>query len=222
MDEIKKWTVKMLLDWISEYLADKGVDSPRLSGELLLCHILSCHRIELYTGFDRVVDRTRLNDLHKLVKRCAQHEPVAHLVGRCEFYSLPIKVSKHCLIPRPETELLVELAIDFLRSLTPQHLINHPRAHVLDLCTGSGCIAVAVAKNFTDCDIVATDIAMAVPAGSTRCMVGTIPGMAGCAISLHREAIIVAAQTCVHGVRRTVPVYIGIGDKRARRNGVAR
>jgi release factor glutamine methyltransferase len=113
--------------------------------------VLGCERIELYTSFDRVLEKAKLEELHGLVKRCAEHEPVAYLVGRCEFYSLPIKVNSSCLIPRPETELLVERAIDFLRGRNGEQV-------VLDMCTGSGCIAVAIAKNFTGCHVTATDI----------------------------------------------------------------
>jgi len=148
---MEQWTIQKLLEWMNGYFTDKGVDSPRLSAELLLCHVLDCGRIELYTDFDRVVEQPLLARLRELVKRCAKHEPVAYLVGRCEFYSLPIRVNKSCLIPRPETELLVERAIDFLRA-------RQTPAAVLDLCTGSGCVAIAIAKNVADCRITATDL----------------------------------------------------------------
>jgi release factor glutamine methyltransferase len=146
-----QWTVQKLLTWTSDYFTEKGIDSPRLTAEMLLSHVLECSRIELYTGFDRIVDKPKLDLLHSLIKRCAQHEPVAYLIGRCEFYSLPIKVDSSCLIPRPETELLVEKAIDFLRR-------RQGTQNILELCTGSGCVAVAIAKNFADCRIIATDI----------------------------------------------------------------
>jgi release factor glutamine methyltransferase len=145
------WTIKKLLDWVSGYFADKGVDAPRLSGELLLCHVLGLERIQLYTLFDRAVDPPQLAALRALVKRAGEHEPVAYLVGRCEFYSLPLKITPDCLIPRPETEHLVEKAILFLRQ-------REGAQHVLDLCTGSGCIATAIAKNVKEVQIVATDI----------------------------------------------------------------
>ena len=112
---MQNWTIQKLLSWITDYLAARNVDSPRLSAELLLCHVLGLERIELYTHFNRIGQQTELDQLHKLVKRCGNQEPVAYLVGRCEFYSLPIKVSKDCLIPRPETELLAERGIEFLR-----------------------------------------------------------------------------------------------------------
>lgn len=148
---MENWTIQKLLSWIAGYLTQKGVDSPRLSAELLLCHILKLERIQLYTFFDRAVDKPQLDALHALVKRGGEHEPIAYLVGRCEFYSLPLTITRDCLIPRPETELLVERAVDFLRKRPgPQDM--------LDLCTGSGCIAAAIAKNAATAKIVATDI----------------------------------------------------------------
>lgn len=145
------WTIQKLLGWITDYLTKNQVDAPRLSAELILCHILGFQRIELYTLHDHVVQQPQLGQLHALVKRAAEHEPIAYLVGRCEFYSLSLKVTRDCLIPRPETERLVEKAIDFLRK-------RHGPQSVLDLCTGSGCIAAAVAKNCTESRVLATDI----------------------------------------------------------------
>jgi len=139
------------LNWMTEYYTEKGIDSPRLSAELLLSHVLTMERIELYTQFDKTVTKDQLDILHDLVKRAGQHEPVCYLTGITEFYSIKLEVCPDCMIPRPETELLVERAIEFLRSRTgPQF--------VCDLCTGCGCIAVAIAKNFPNAKIIATDI----------------------------------------------------------------
>ena len=148
---MQNWTIQKLLSWITDYLAERNVDLPRLSAELLLCHILELKRIELYTHFNRIVQKEQLDRLHELVKRCAAQEPVAYLVGRTEFYSLPIKVSKDCLIPRPETELLVARGIEFLRG-------RQGAQYVCDLCTGSGCVAIAIPKNHPQTKIIATDI----------------------------------------------------------------
>jgi release factor glutamine methyltransferase len=108
-------------------------------------------RIQLYMHFDQPVKKLQLDKLHSLVKRCTQNEPVQYLTGRCEFYLLSLEVAPACLIPRPETELLVERAIEFLRS-------RQGGQFVCDLCTGCGCIAVAIAKNFAAAKIIATDI----------------------------------------------------------------
>jgi len=146
-----QWTIQKLLTWITEYLTKNDVDAPRLSAELLLSHVLKLTRIELYTQFNKIVEKADLDVLHGLVKRAGEHEPVAYLVGRTEFYSIELEVDAHCLIPRPETELLVQKAIEFLRT-------REGMQHVCDLCTGSGCIAVAIAKNFPEARVTATDI----------------------------------------------------------------
>ncbi|HOK66028.1 MAG TPA: peptide chain release factor N(5)-glutamine methyltransferase [Anaerohalosphaeraceae bacterium] len=158
------WTIQKLLNWMTAYFTQKQLDSPRLSAELLLCHVLGLQRIELYTLHDRVVQQPQLGQLRELVKRAAEHEPIAYLVGRCEFYSLSLKITPDCLIPRPETELLVEKAVEFLRRRPA------PR-QALDLCTGCGCIAAALAKNCKDLQITAVDIseaALAVAAENIR------------------------------------------------------
>jgi release factor glutamine methyltransferase len=145
------WTIQKLLNWITEHLRQKGIDSPRLNAELLLCYVLGLKRIELYTQHSKIVATEQLDRLHDLVKRAGQHEPVAYLTGKTEFYSLELNVTPDCMIPRPETELLVQRAIEFLRTRVGKQF-------VYDLCTGCGCIAVAIAKNFPDAQIVATDI----------------------------------------------------------------
>jgi release factor glutamine methyltransferase len=129
-------------------------------------------RIELYTQFDKLVSKQQLDQLHDLVKRASQYEPVAYLTGKTEFYSLELDVTPDCMIPRPETELLVERAIEFLRTRPVRNFVTDKmtrkenfsnggrtgKQFVCDLCTGCGCIAVAIAKNFPDADITATDI----------------------------------------------------------------
>ncbi len=148
---MEPWTIQKLLGWVTEYFTGKGVDSPRLSADWLLCYVLGLKRIELYTQFNKVVEQEQLSQLHELVKRAGTHEPIAYITGKKEFYSLEFEITKDCLIPRPETELLVERAIEFLRTRNGEQF-------VCDLCTGSGCVAVAIARNFANCRVVATDI----------------------------------------------------------------
>ncbi|OHB57779.1 MAG: protein-(glutamine-N5) methyltransferase, release factor-specific [Planctomycetes bacterium RBG_13_44_8b] len=158
------WTIQKLLNWVVEYFTNNGIESPRLSAELLLSHVLDLKRIELYTQFDKLVTNKQLDLLHDLVKRAGLHEPVAYLTGKTEFYSLQLQVSPDCMIPRPETELLVERTIEFLRLRSGIQLAGaEPSAaqFVCDLCTGCGCIAVAIARNFRDARIIATDISVA-------------------------------------------------------------
>jgi release factor glutamine methyltransferase len=151
---METWTIQKLLNWVTEYFTGKGIDAPRLSAELLLSHVLGLKRIELYTQFDKPVAKPELDELRGLVKRAGGHEPVAYLTGRMEFYSLELSITSDCMIPRPETELLVQRAIEFLRT-------RKGTQFVCDLCTGSGCIAVAIAKNFTEARVIATDISSA-------------------------------------------------------------
>ena len=151
---METWTIQKLLNWVTDYFTGKGVDAPRLSAELLLSHVLGMKRIELYTQFDKPVARPQLDELHGLVKRAGDHEPVAYLIGKTEFYSLEVNITGDCMIPRPETELLVQRAIEFLRT-------RHGTQFVCDLCTGSGCVAVAIAKNVPDARLIATDISAA-------------------------------------------------------------
>ena len=151
---MQTWTIQKLLNWVTEYLTSKGIESPRLSSELLLSNVLELKRIDLYTQFDKQVPQDQLDKLHELVKCAGLYEPVAYLTGKTEFYSLELDITSDCMIPRPETELLVQRAIEFLRTRSGVQ-------YVCDLCTGSGCIAVAIAKNFPDARITATDISAA-------------------------------------------------------------
>lgn len=155
------WTVGRLLTWTTDWLAGKGSDSPRLDAEVLLAHVRGCPRIALYTAFDEVVDEAGRTRFRGLVKRRGEGEPVAYLVGSREFFSLALAVSPAVLIPRPETEGLVVRAIDLCRPL------ESPR--VADVGTGSGAIAVALAKHLPKARVVATDIsadALAVARGN--------------------------------------------------------
>jgi len=169
---MQNWTIQKLLNWITEYLTNKGIESPRLSAELLLSHVLGLKRIELYTHFDKPVSKQQLDILHDLVKRAIRHEPVSYLTGKTEFYSLQLIVNPDCMIPRPETELLVERSVEFLRSRPVRNSVTHKMTQkeeisnrastgsqfICDLCTGCGCIAVAIARNFPNARIIATDI----------------------------------------------------------------
>jgi release factor glutamine methyltransferase len=155
------WTIQKLLKWVTEYLTSKGIESPRLSAELMLSHVLEFKRIDLYTQFDKQVPQQKLDQLHDLVKRAGLYEPVAYLTGKTEFYSIELDITADCMIPRPETELLVQRAIEFLRTRSGVQ-------YVCDLCTGSGCIAVAIAKNFPDAGITATDISASTLAVAAR------------------------------------------------------
>jgi release factor glutamine methyltransferase len=147
------WTVRRLLEWTTPFFTRKGIDSPRLCAELLLAHTLGLPRIKLYTDYERAVAGKELATFRDLVRRAAEQEPVAYLTGKAHFFSLEFEVNRNVLIPRPDTETLVECAIQLIRR---QPGFEAPR--VIDLCTGSGCIAAAVAQNVKDAVVLATDI----------------------------------------------------------------
>lgn len=146
------WTTRRLLEWTADYLSKSQVDQSRLCAEILLAHILKCKRIDLYVKFDHCPDVEQLAAYKELVRRCGKHEPVAYLTGKAHFYSLELMVEPGVLIPRPETEVLVTESLDFIRDQA-----NRPTVDVLDLCTGSGCIAIAIAANAVEAEIIAAE-----------------------------------------------------------------
>ena len=148
-----EWTVRRVIDWTTAHLKKHGSDTPRLETEILLAHARGCRRIELYTRFDDVLSERERSTMRDLVRRRAQSEPVAYLVGHREFFGLDFHVTPAVLIPRPDTETLVVELLDRVRSLTS------PR--ILDVGTGSGCIAVAVAVNHPTAQVTATDMSEA-------------------------------------------------------------
>jgi release factor glutamine methyltransferase len=152
-DSAGTWTVRRLLEWTSGFFSRKQVDSPRLSAELLLAHVLGVPRIRLYTDYERPVSEAHLSAYRELVRRAGEHEPIAYLTGRAHFFGLELIVTPDVLIPRPDTETLVENLLQWVRH-EPE--LTAPR--VLDLCTGSGCIAVAVASRLKTASVLATDI----------------------------------------------------------------
>ena len=153
-DRPAQWNVLALLNWTQGHLQRAGVPSPRLSAEMLLASALSCRRIDLYTRHDHVPPEEQLARFRELVRRAAAREPAAYLVGEKEFYSLPFEVTPDVLVPRPETELLVEEAVERLRA------IGRP-GWMWDLCTGTGCVALAAAKQVPAARVLATDLSPA-------------------------------------------------------------
>jgi len=147
------WTIRRVLEWTSGYLREKGSDSPRLEAEVLLAYARGCPRIQLYTAYDEPLPDAVRAKMRELVQRRAAAEPVAYLVGHREFFGLSFRITPDVLIPRPETETLVMEALERLK------LIERPR--VLDLGTGSGCIAVSLAVNHSGAGITAVDISAA-------------------------------------------------------------
>lgn len=155
--------MRRLLEWTAGFFTRKELDSPRLSAELLLAHVLGYPRIKLYTHYEQVVPDAPLASFRDLVKRAGEHEPVQYLTGRAHFFNLEFEVTRDVLIPRPETETLVEHVLQAQRNLPG---LEAPR--VLDLCTGSGCIAAAVATRLKAATVVAVDISPGAAAVARR------------------------------------------------------
>jgi len=141
--EEQSWTVGRLLSWTADYFKSKGLDEPMLSAQLLLAKVLSCSKVDLYLRFEQPVEQGRRDEFRALVKRAADREPIAYLIGQKEFFSLSFIVNRSVLIPRPETELLVQWVV---RKVRDGYGRAEDRLDILDLGTGSGCIAVALAK----------------------------------------------------------------------------
>ena len=147
------WTVERLLTWMRQYFERRTIDSPRLSAELLLAHVLGVPRIKLYTDYQNVLNETQLKQLRDLVTRAGNEEPIAYLTGRAHFFNLEFEVTPAVLIPRPDTETLVEQTMRLFRDT-----LGFEAPRVLDLCTGSGCIAIAIAKHKIAAQVTAVDI----------------------------------------------------------------
>jgi release factor glutamine methyltransferase len=145
-------TVLEAIQKSTEFLAKKGVESPRLQTELLLAYLLKLPRMKLYLNFERALTPAEVDGLREFIKRRGQREPLQHITGSTSFCGLEITVNRAALIPRPETELLAELGWNFLSTLNPQP------STALDFGTGTGCIAIALAAKCPSAKVVATDI----------------------------------------------------------------
>jgi release factor glutamine methyltransferase len=164
-------TVLEAIQKSTEFLAKKGVESPRLQTELLLAHLLKLPRLRLYLEFERTLTDAQVNELREMVRRRGQREPLQHITGSTSFCGFEIAVNRHALVPRPETELLAESGWEFLSKLeqSPHLAGGHPLPAgrgegrgegrvAFDFGTGTGCIAIALAAKCPSAKIVATDI----------------------------------------------------------------
>jgi release factor glutamine methyltransferase len=147
----KNWTIKQLLDAAADYLKGRRIDSPRLTAEILLARQLDLDRVSLYLDLERPLKENEVSGYRELVRRRAAHEPVQYITGNQEFWSLTFHVDPRVLIPRPESELLVEQAVQKARMLKKET----PR--ILDMGTGSGVLAVCLAKELPEARLWATD-----------------------------------------------------------------
>ena len=149
----KTWTVGELLKVTADYLRTKNIDSPRLNAEVLLAHQLGLDRVQLYLNIEKPLNEKEVSGYRSLIKKRVGREPLQHITGAQEFWSLDFTVGPQVLIPRPETEVLVEKILQLYRA---KCLGDHPK--ILDLGTGSGVIAIVVAREIPGGEIWATDI----------------------------------------------------------------
>lgn len=148
------WTIGRLIPWAAQYLAGRQIAAPRLSAELMLAEVLACGRVDLYLRYDQPLSAEELAAFKALLLRRRAGEPLAYILGRREFYGLSLAVTPATLIPRPETEHLVEEGLRLL-SARPA---SDPPPRVLDLCTGSGAVALAIAHERPGAVVTATDL----------------------------------------------------------------
>lgn len=147
------WTVQRILEWTATFLKQKGVESPRLEAELLLAHARKCPRIRLYTDFTELLTDGERAIMRELVQRRAKREPLAYIVGTREFYGRSFEVGAGVLVPRPETETLVDVCLE--------RIPKEADREILEVGFGSGCVCITIARQRPLCCVVATDISAA-------------------------------------------------------------
>jgi len=150
------WTILKVIQWTAGYFSRKGIEQARAEAEVLLAHVLGMDRIQLYLRFDQPLSAAELAGYREIIRRRAAHEPTQYITGRQEFWSLEFEVTPSVLIPRPETELLVEKSLEFLES-SGNSSDKTPEPAIVDLGTGSGAIAVALAHERPSSRVIATD-----------------------------------------------------------------
>jgi len=146
----EKWTVLKILNWTKGYLAEKGVENPRLEAEWMLCEALSLDRVGLYLNFDKPLNDAELAAFRGMVQRRAKREPLQYILGSQEFMGLDFQVTPAVLIPRHDTEVLVTEAVQRGAGIRS----------ILDIGTGSGCVAVALAKSLPEAEVSSVDVSV--------------------------------------------------------------
>jgi len=145
------WTILKILLWTESYFKSFDIDSPRLTAEVLLGHCLRLRRLDLYLQYDRPLQREELAIYKKKIIRRARREPLAYIIGKKDFWKSEFLVTQDVLIPRPDTETLLEVALNILKDKEKQQ-------KVLELGVGSGAVIISIAMSNSDCIYFASDI----------------------------------------------------------------
>ncbi|MFK7768927.1 MAG: peptide chain release factor N(5)-glutamine methyltransferase [Mariniblastus sp.] len=154
----EQWTIQKLLEWTTDFFSKSATGNARLEAEVLLAEALDCDRIHLYTRFAEIPEAEPLANFRAWVKRRGAGEPVAYIVGHREFYSLRFSVDSNVLIPRAETEHVVVAALEAAKELRGVNAPADKPLRIIDIGTGSGCIAVTLATQIENCKIAAIDV----------------------------------------------------------------
>jgi len=151
---METWTIAKLLNWTTDYFKKYDIEWPHLEAEILLAYALNLKRIDLYVKHEKVLSPQELANFKGLIQRRSKHEPVAYITGNQPFMSLDFKVNPSVLIPRPETEKLVEVAIDLIKSRSSA---SQAERSIVDIGTGCGCIAISLAKYLPEIKVIGID-----------------------------------------------------------------
>ncbi len=146
----KVWRIIDLINWAESYFKEKGFENPRGEIEWLLRAVLDCSRMDVYLRFEEPLSHPQLETLRSYVKRRLEKEPLQYITGSCNFYDRDFLVNEHVLIPRPETERLIDIALEKLKN------INAPT--ILDVGTGSGCIAITLGLELPESKVLGMDV----------------------------------------------------------------
>ena len=146
---MKTWRIIDVINWGVKYFSSKGFDNPRLEIEIFLQYILNCEKINLYIDFEKEFSHSNLKKLKDVIKRRTKKEPIQYIIGKASFYGRDFKVNKNVLIPRPETEIIINVSIEFLST--------KKNPFIVDVGTGSGCIGITLAKEFPSAQVIAID-----------------------------------------------------------------
>lgn len=158
------WTIKRVLDWTCGYLERKGDEHPRLSAEWLLAAVTGLSRVELYVNFDKPLEAAELDEMHAAIERRAAGEPLQYVTGEMPFRHIVLRCERGVLIPRPETEGLVDAALEGVDAASA----GEKDVRVLEVGTGTGCVALSLASERPGTRVVATDLSERAIALATR------------------------------------------------------